>query len=80
MTRGEANQPKIHFKGQHEDFIIFVDDAKAAEAWKTDKTIPLAHVVSSFKIFVTNRYVTALALVIPLSSLMPPTFSCREIT
>jgi Shwachman-Bodian-Diamond syndrome (SBDS) protein len=55
MARGEANHPKIHFKGAHDDFVIFVDDAKAAESWKTDKTTPLAHVVSSFKIFVTNR-------------------------
>lgn len=55
MARGEANQIKIHFKGKEEDFIIFVDDAKSAKDWKTDKTIPLAQVVSAFKVFVTGK-------------------------
>ncbi|TVY30396.1 SDO1-like protein [Lachnellula hyalina] len=56
MTRGEANQTKIHYKGADEDFIIFVDDAKAAKDWKSDKSIPLAQVVSSFKVFVTHKH------------------------
>jgi hypothetical protein len=55
MARGEAVQPKIHYKGKDEDFVVFVDDAKAAQNWKTDKTIPLAHIVSSFKVFVTHK-------------------------
>jgi hypothetical protein len=55
MARGETNQNKIHYKGEVEDFIIFVDDADAAQKWKSDKSIPLAHVVSSFKIFVTHK-------------------------
>ncbi len=58
MARGEVQQTKIHFKGKDEDFIIFVDDAESAKKWKTDKTIPLAQVVSSFKIFVTHGYVS----------------------
>ncbi|PBP17886.1 shwachman-Bodian-Diamond syndrome protein [Diplocarpon rosae] len=57
MARGEAQQTKVHYKGSHEDFIIFVDDVKSAEAWKTDKSIPLAQVVSSFKVFTTHKYV-----------------------
>jgi hypothetical protein len=55
MARGEANQPKIHYKGKDEDFVVFVDDIKDAQKWKTDKTIPLAHVVSSFKVFITHK-------------------------
>lgn len=55
MTRGEANQTKVHYKGKDDDFVIFVDDAKSARAWKTDKSIPLAQVVSSFQIFVTHK-------------------------
>ena len=55
MTRGEAAQTKVHFKGKEDDFVIFVDDMKAANAWKTDKSIPLAQVVSAFKIFVTHK-------------------------
>lgn len=44
-----------HYKGKDEDFIVFVDDVKAAKDWKTDKSIPLAQVVSAFKIFVTHK-------------------------
>ncbi|KAF4628154.1 hypothetical protein G7Y89_g9994 [Cudoniella acicularis] len=55
MTRGEAPQTKVHFKGKDEDFIVFVEDAKTAKDWKADKTIPLAQVVSAFKIFVTHK-------------------------
>jgi hypothetical protein len=57
MARGEAPQVKCHYKGKDEDFIVFVDDVKSANAWKNDKTVPLAQVVSSFKIFVTHKYV-----------------------
>jgi ribosome maturation protein Sdo1 len=56
MARGEAPQTRIHFKGKVEDFVIFVDNAKAAQDWKTDKSIPLAQVVSAFKIFVTHGH------------------------
>ncbi|KAI9053511.1 hypothetical protein LZ554_002466 [Drepanopeziza brunnea f. sp. 'monogermtubi'] len=56
MARGEAQQTKIHYKGKTEDFVIFVDDAKVVENYKTDKTIPLAQVVSSFKVFVTHKH------------------------
>ena len=55
MARGEANQIKVHYKGKDEDFLVFVDDAKAAKDWKSDKSIPLAQVVSSFKVFVTHK-------------------------
>ncbi|KAI0995233.1 hypothetical protein K3495_g12949 [Podosphaera aphanis] len=55
MPRKEQ-QAKVHFKGETDDFIVFVDDVKAANQWKTDKTIPLAQVVSAFKIFVTHRH------------------------
>jgi len=55
MARGEVQQTKVHYKGMDEDFIIFVDDVKSAKEWKTDKSIPLAQVVSAFKIFVTHK-------------------------
>ncbi|KAI1433738.1 shwachman-Bodian-diamond syndrome protein [Xylaria sp. CBS 124048] len=55
MTRGEATQFKIHFKGKDEDFIIFVDDNETYKKWLTDKSIPLAHFVSTFKVFVTGK-------------------------
>lgn len=55
MVRGEASQTKVHFKGNNEDFILFVDDAETYKKWKSDSSIPLAHFVSSFKIFVTHK-------------------------
>ena len=55
MPRGNASQSKVHYQGKDEDFIIFVDDAQALESWKKDRSIPLAQVVSGFKIFVTHK-------------------------
>ncbi|KAH7417349.1 shwachman-Bodian-diamond syndrome protein [Cadophora sp. MPI-SDFR-AT-0126] len=55
MVRGEASIVKCHYQGKAEDFVIFIDDVEAAEKWKTDKSIPLAHIVSSFKVFVTKQ-------------------------
>ena len=54
MAKG-GEQTKVHFKGKADDFVIFVDDVKAANDWKTDKTIPLAQVVGAFKIFITHK-------------------------
>lgn len=47
---------KVHFKGETDDFVIFVESAKDVENWKEDRSIPLAQVVSSFKIMVTHRH------------------------
>ena len=55
MARGEGSQVKVHFKGKDEDFIVFVDDVKSFKEWQTDKSIALAQVVSSFKVFVTHK-------------------------
>lgn len=57
MPRGNAAQVKVHYAGKAEDFIIFVDDAQSVKKWKDDRSIPLAQVVSGFKIFVTHKYV-----------------------
>lgn len=57
MTRGETIQTKCHYKGSNDDFIIFIDDVDTYNKWKTDKTIPMAHFMSSFRIFQTNKYV-----------------------
>jgi hypothetical protein len=55
MARGDANQTKVHYKGTDEDFVVFVENASVITQWKTDKTVPLAQVVNSFKIFVTHK-------------------------
>ncbi|PKS06402.1 hypothetical protein jhhlp_007150 [Lomentospora prolificans] len=54
MARGEAIKTRVHLKGNHQDFIVFVDDADTYKKWKTDRSIPLAHFISSFKIFGTG--------------------------
>lgn len=55
MARGEATKIKVHFKGTHDDFIVFVDDAEVYHQWMTDKSVPLAHFISTFKVFATGQ-------------------------
>ena len=55
MARGEPSQAKVHYKGNQDDFLVFVDDVEAFKKWKSDSSIPLAHFVSAFKIFVTHK-------------------------
>jgi Shwachman-Bodian-Diamond syndrome (SBDS) protein len=57
MPRGNAAQVKVHYQGKDEDFIIYVDDVDSVQKWKKDRSIPLAQVVSGFKIFVTHKLV-----------------------
>jgi ribosome maturation protein Sdo1 len=56
MARGDATQTKVHFQGASEDFVVFVDDVEAVQKWKSDSTIPLAQVVSGFKVFTTDKH------------------------
>ncbi len=55
MTRGETVQAKVHFKGSDDDFVVFVDDEATYKKWQADKSVPLAHFISAFKIFVTHK-------------------------
>ncbi|KAK3393021.1 ribosome maturation protein [Podospora didyma] len=56
MARGEATQVKVHFKGNDDDFVVFLDSTDDYKKWLDDKSIPLAQVVSSFQIFVTHKH------------------------
>jgi len=56
MTKGEGSQTKVHYKGKDEDFVIFVDSTQVVQDWRKDKSIALAQVVDSFKIFVTHKH------------------------
>lgn len=49
---------KVHYKGADEDFIVFVESEEDLKKWKSDRSVPLAQVVNSFKIFVTHKYVS----------------------
>lgn len=62
MTRGESTQSKVHYKGKQEDFLVFVDDVDTYKKWQTDKSVPLAHFISTFQVFQTHRYVFATSL------------------
>ena len=55
MPRGESSVHKVHYKGTDDDYIVFVESAEELEKWKGDRSVPLAEVVNSFKIFVTHK-------------------------
>lgn len=55
MARGETVQQKIHYKGDHDDYIVFLESAESYKKWQEDKSHPITQVVSAFKIFVTHR-------------------------
>ncbi|CAF9929613.1 hypothetical protein IMSHALPRED_007958 [Imshaugia aleurites] len=56
MPRGNASQSKVHYQGKEEDFVVYIDDIESAQKWKGDRSIPLAQVAASFKIFVTHKH------------------------
>ena len=55
MPRGNAPQTKVHYQGKEDDFIVLVENSAAVKNWKEDRSIPLAQVVSGFKVFVTHK-------------------------
>jgi hypothetical protein len=57
MARGDVTHVKVHYKGADEDFLVMVDSVDDYNKWLGDKSVPLAQVVSSFKVFTTHKYV-----------------------
>lgn len=55
MARGNVGVYKVFHQGEHDDFIVFIEDPSILRKWKTDKSIPLTEVVNGYKIFVTHR-------------------------
>ncbi|KAL5611589.1 hypothetical protein BROUX41_000827 [Berkeleyomyces rouxiae] len=56
MARGEVSRTRVHFRGESDDFVVFVDDVTQCKQWKQDhKSVPLSHFVSSFQVFCTNH-------------------------
>lgn len=55
MARGETIQTKVHFKGKEDDYVVFVDDVDTYKKWQSDKSVPMAHFVSSFQVFQTHN-------------------------
>ena len=60
MATGNTRQSKVFYKGQSEDFVIFVADITATHNWRKDHSIPLAQVMDVWKIFTSHQYVPAL--------------------
>lgn len=54
MARGNETANKIFYKGNSEDFIVFVDDLQILQKWKSDRSVPLTEVLNGWKIFVTH--------------------------
>lgn len=45
----------VHFKGDQNDFFVYVDDLKTYKKWQDDKSIPMAHFVAKFDVYVTEK-------------------------
>jgi ribosome maturation protein Sdo1 len=56
MTRGNVAHTKVHYAGKDEDFIVFVESPEAVHGWRKDKSIPLAQVLSGWKVFITHKH------------------------
>ena len=56
MPRASDPRTKVHFKGQTEDFIVFVESPAIVKTWREDSSTPLVDVVNGFKIFVTHKH------------------------
>ncbi|KAE8147492.1 ribosome maturation protein [Aspergillus avenaceus] len=58
MPRANESTSKVFYKGNSEDFIVFVDGIQILNNWRKDRSIPLADVVNGWKIFVTHKHGT----------------------
>ncbi len=56
MAPSDMTHTKVHYKTDSgEDFVVMVDSVGDYQKWLSDRSVPLAHVVSAFKVFTTNR-------------------------
>jgi hypothetical protein len=55
MPRGGAQKSKVHYKGETDDFLVFLDDLELFKKWQSDSSIPFAHFISPIKVFVTHK-------------------------
>ncbi|KAF8538371.1 ribosome maturation protein [Trichophaea hybrida] len=56
MARGNAQIVEVIYTAKGgECFIILVDSLEDYQAWKKDESIPLAQVVSGFKVFTAHK-------------------------
>jgi uncharacterized protein (DUF3820 family) len=70
MARGNAELTKIVYKGKKDDYMVIIDLLEDYEKWKKDESIPLAQVLSGWKIFVTHKYASRPVLFLPDTRLL----------
>ncbi|KAK3307739.1 ribosome maturation protein, partial [Chaetomium strumarium] len=56
MARGGSHMTRVHYKGQHDDYFVFLDSLEDYRRWLKDSSIPLAQVVRTFQIFCTHKH------------------------
>ncbi|OQD74694.1 hypothetical protein PENDEC_c010G03288 [Penicillium decumbens] len=56
MPRANDLATKVFYKGESDDFVVFVDDVEILKKWRIDRSIPLADVLNGWKIFVTHSH------------------------
>ncbi|KAI5859080.1 RNA binding protein-like protein [Tricharina praecox] len=57
MARGNAELTKIIYKGKdNNSYVVIVDSAEEYQKWKKDQSVPLAQVLSGWKIFTTHKH------------------------
>ncbi|KAI5292602.1 hypothetical protein KEM52_006226 [Ascosphaera acerosa] len=56
MTRGSINVEKFFYRGDTDDFLVFVEDPQTVQQWKDDRSIPLSQVVRAMKVFTTHKH------------------------
>ncbi|KAG7146149.1 SDO1-like protein C21C3.19 like [Verticillium longisporum] len=56
MVRGEVSQTKVTYKIANSEFSVLVEDPETYKKWQDDKSVPLAHFISAFKIFIGNSH------------------------
>lgn len=59
MTRGNAEQRKVVYKGKSDDFVCFIESIEILEKWKKDPSVPLAQVLNGWKVFCTHKYASS---------------------
>ncbi|KAL1977335.1 hypothetical protein VTN31DRAFT_194 [Thermomyces dupontii] len=56
MPRANDQATKMVYRGNADDFVIFVNDIASVHNWRRNRSIPLAEVVSGWKVFVTHKH------------------------
>jgi len=60
MARGNAELTKVLYKGKdNQTYFVVIDSHEDYEKWKKDESVPLAQVLSGWKIFTTHKHASS---------------------